>query len=495
MSTCLYCSSPVAQGAASCPSCEVLLPGSMVGHYRLGKVLGKGGFGVTYAGYDTSLQRPVALKELFPDGSGRVGTTVAPSSSAGRDWERTKDQFLEEGQALARLSGNRGVVAIYEVVPTNNTVYLVMEKLTGPSLGATLTSLGRLPEQEVGQLARSLCESLAAVHALGLLHRDIKPDNILLEGARGPVLVDFGAARAYSAAMTKAMTRMLTPGYAPLEQYAEKGRFGPPTDLYALGATLYHALVGSPPPSAADRAAAAQAGDPDPLPPLPGSSPLCSAVMACLAMSSRDRPQSADELVELLDSRPETDLLRGPRFQVGSLQAPVEEPVLSRDTEATSTNAPSGSPLPAPSAQQAPPSQNAQPAPVAQIPPSLAASASSDVAWVAVPKHRGELLSDRSIALTGTTLLVGRFDPSTGPVDIDLGSLPDGNTVSRNHAKLEAVEGGWKVSDVNPGAGNGIFVRAAGEERFSSRLDEPRVLSDGDEVGFGQVILVIKKTP
>ena len=314
MSTCLYCSSPVAQGAASCPSCGVLLPESMVGHYRLGKVLGKGGVWVTYAGYDTSLQRPVALKELFLNGSGRVGTTVAPSSSAGRDWERTKDQFLEEGQALARLSGNRGVVAIYELVPTNNTVYLVMEKLTGPSLGATFTSLGRLPEQEVGQLARSLCESLAAVHALGLLHRDIKPDNILLEGARGPVLVDFGAARAYSAAMTKAMTRMLTPGYAPLEQYAEKGRFGPPTDLYALGATLYHALVGSPPPSAADRAAAAQAGDPDPLPPLPGSSPLCSAVMACLAMSSRDRPQSADELVELLDGR---GTARGP------LQSPL----------------------------------------------------------------------------------------------------------------------------------------------------------------------------
>lgn len=112
--------------------------------------------------------------------------------------------------------------------------------------------------------------------------------------------------------------------------------------------------------------------------------------------------------------------------------------------------------------------------------------------WVAVPKHRGELLFDHSIPLSGASLLVGRFDASTGPVDIDLGSLPGGETVHRNHAKLEAVEGGWKVSELNPGRGNGVFVRPRGQERFSSRLSEPRVLGDGDEVSFGQATVVLK---
>lgn len=145
---CPVCGAPEEIGDSAVQ--RALMPGTMIGRHRLGRVLGEGGFGITYAGYDTSLERRVAVKELFIDGSVRKGTTVVPPSatrsSGGATWKASVDRFVEEGRTIAKFTGVKGVVAVHEVVMANNTAYLVMELLDGVSLSSRLEGLDPLNE-------------------------------------------------------------------------------------------------------------------------------------------------------------------------------------------------------------------------------------------------------------------------------------------------------------------------------------------------------------
>jgi serine/threonine protein kinase len=277
---------------------HALSEGLMVNHYRISGVLGEGGFGVTYVCFDTVLLRRVAVKELFLEGATRDGTIVVVPTKISRQWREAVQRFVEEGRAIARLTSKPGVVAIHEVFAANNTAYLVMELLEGESLDHRIEQQSRLSEREVVDLAKCLCTTLQTLHDEGLLHRDIKPDNVFIVPGRGPILIDFGAARAFGPA-TASLTQIISPTYAPLEQYSSLGVFGPPTDLYALGATLYEAITGEPPASAPDRVSGQ---------PLPNPSQVAAvskatsrAIMAALSINSADRPQNAFELLAMFE--------------------------------------------------------------------------------------------------------------------------------------------------------------------------------------------------
>ena len=264
---CTYCMSPVAPGE-SCPVCGLtegsytpsphhLPPGTvLMDRYLVGRVLGEGGFGITYIGCDLRLELKVAIKEYFPTDrvSRHAATSLAVSQytgAAARSYEKGKERFLYEARTMARMDKQPQIVSVRDFFEANNTAYIVMEYVEGTNFKDLVAQKGgRIPAGELLYLMEPLFSALSTMHSLGLIHRDISPDNLMLE--KGAVrLLDFGCARE-SAAGTETMTIALKHGYAPIEQYQNKGQ-GPWTDVYALSATIYYCLTGKAPPQALDR--------------------------------------------------------------------------------------------------------------------------------------------------------------------------------------------------------------------------------------------------
>ncbi len=253
---CPYCAAALEPSATQCATCGAALTSQtleagtpIAGKYRVERVLGQGGFGITYLALDTALEHRVAVKELFPMGSTRRGSSVVPPP--GGDFQEVKEKFLEEARVVQRFN-HPNIVRVYGTFTENDTAYIVMEALEGETLGAEIAAQGALPESRVLEIARQLCAALEVVHAAGLLHRDIKPDNVFLADDGRVVLIDFGSARAFARGQIKKHTRLVTPGYAAPEQYATQAAFGTFTDVFGLAATLYHALEGRMPPLATD---------------------------------------------------------------------------------------------------------------------------------------------------------------------------------------------------------------------------------------------------
>lgn len=313
---CPICSSPIPATARVCPTCgapltptagtnaanndhiHALKPGTRLdaGNFSVGRVLGHGGFGITYLGADLRRGHPVALKEFFPAGSGRQGLDVTPPATLrGPDYQAALGRFLEEGQVLARFS-HPGIVDVYGVFQENATAYMAMDYLRGKTLAGRLEANGGpLPEAELLAITRALADALEAIHAEGFLHRDIKPENVILAEGNGPprpVLIDFGATREFAANKTLRQSVVLTPGYAPLEQYAQQARRGPFTDIYAFAATLYHLATGEQPPAATDRAMGVNLKPPRQFNPTLGAD-FERALLHGLEMAVDKRPQSA----------------------------------------------------------------------------------------------------------------------------------------------------------------------------------------------------------
>jgi serine/threonine protein kinase len=285
---------------------HALTAGTMLrdGTYRLGSVLGQGGFGITYRASDVTLQREVAVKEFFPLGCGRAGALVQPTiTSSLPDFEEARAKFLKEARVLARFR-HPGIVQVYAVWEENGTAYFAMEMLHGRALSGVLEEHGRpLDEAEVLPILRQVLEALAEVHVAGLLHRDIKPDNIMLTDLQRAVLIDFGAAKEVAATpRSQAHSIVVTPGYAPLEQYARRARRGAYTDIYALCATMYHLLGGEAPPAASDRAVGVE------LVPLRQLNPnvshrVAGAIEQGLQTEIDKRPQTVPEFLALLQGQ------------------------------------------------------------------------------------------------------------------------------------------------------------------------------------------------
>jgi serine/threonine protein kinase len=229
----------------------------LVGDYRIKRVLGAGGFGITYLADEMALARLVTIKEYFPAEFAARSTTseASPRSrDCAEDYKWGLERFIEEAQTLARFV-HPNIVRVYRYFRANNTGYMVLHFEEGGSFKAWLRGLKRAPRQpELDRILRPLLEALETVHAGDFLHRDIAPDNIIIRKDGSPVLIDFGSARGEIAAHSKTVSALVKPGYSPYEQYATDGRRqGPWTDIYALGATLYHAVSGKRPPDAPSR--------------------------------------------------------------------------------------------------------------------------------------------------------------------------------------------------------------------------------------------------
>jgi class 3 adenylate cyclase len=228
--------------------------GSMLMEYRLENVLGVGGFGITYLAHDTLLEKDVAIKEYFPSsavsrGSDKSVTLTGPDMA--EEYETGLDRFLKEARTLAGFS-HSNIVRVNRYFKANGTGYMVMEYEDGESLKAWLKRNPQPPIDSIKALLGPLLDGIAKVHQAGFLHRDIKPDNIFVRRAGDPVLIDFGSARS-SAGQTRTLTTLVTPGYAPFEQYASGAPQGPWTDIYAMGGVLFYAVTGRNPPDAIAR--------------------------------------------------------------------------------------------------------------------------------------------------------------------------------------------------------------------------------------------------
>ncbi|HQE74724.1 MAG TPA: protein kinase, partial [Myxococcota bacterium] len=230
------------------------------GKYRIGRVLGAGGFGITYLAVDENLGLRVAIKEYMPR-SDAVRSTDGHSVNPGTIEDRYAfefglQKFIEEAQVLARVSekDNPRIVSILSFFEANGTAYLVMRYLEGQTLSGLLKARGgSLPENEAIVILTAMLDGLREIHSEGLIHRDIKPHNVFITNDGGVKLIDFGAARYAQGAKSRGLTQVFTPPYAPFEQYYQQGNQGPWTDLYAVGVTFYQMLTGGLPGEAPSR--------------------------------------------------------------------------------------------------------------------------------------------------------------------------------------------------------------------------------------------------
>lgn len=227
------------------------------GKYRIERILGAGGFGITYQAFDERLTATAAIKEYFPSQFGVRDATnsVRPRSEVDQDiFDRLRSSFVREARTLNRFD-HPSIVRVLNVFEEYGTAYMVMKYEMGPSLKTWLAQLKRLPTQaELDRLAAPLLDALDTMHAAEFLHRDIAPDNIIVRADGTPVLLDFGASRRVMGEMTGTLTGVVKKGYSPQEQYTTDGRSqGPWTDIYALGATLYRCISDETPDEATER--------------------------------------------------------------------------------------------------------------------------------------------------------------------------------------------------------------------------------------------------
>jgi serine/threonine-protein kinase len=275
------------------------------GAFTVGKVLGQGGFGITYQGADMNLRRLVAIKEFFPEGCVRQGNSVSPRAAINAtEYSSAKSKFIEEARTLARFH-HPGIVAVHTFFEENNTAYMVMEYLKGKTLAQLVAESGALPESEAIGHIQKIGEALEELHRFQLLHRDVKPENAIVCEDGRVVLIDFGLTKKVEEVIglgtrqLAATTRFGSDGFAPPEQYLRSGVLGKYTDVYALGATLYFLLTGTIPISAPERAMGGV------LMPIHQTNPsisrsLSDAAENAMELDKDKRPRSVQCFIELI---------------------------------------------------------------------------------------------------------------------------------------------------------------------------------------------------
>jgi len=271
--------------------------------YLLERVLGQGGFGITYLARDTNLDQRVAIKEYLPiDVATRRNDATVRARTEAHDerYHWGLERFIREARTLARFD-HPNIVRVLSVFEFNNTAYMVMRFEEGSNLAAILEQRGTLPESELLRILLPILDGLELVHNAGFIHRDIKPDNVHVRADGSPVLLDFGSAR-QPVAHSPSMTILVAPGYAPFEQYYSSGESqGPWSDIYGLGATCYRAISGTAPMDAIARSKGVLGSARDVLAPATAvgagrySQRLLKAIDHALEFAERDRPQSIAE--------------------------------------------------------------------------------------------------------------------------------------------------------------------------------------------------------
>jgi serine/threonine protein kinase len=302
--------------------------------YVLERVLGQGGFGITYLARDTNLDQDVAIKEYLPVDVATRRPDASVRSRTDDQGERYRwglDRFIREARTLAKFD-HPNIVRVHSVFEVNNTAYMVMRFERGENLAALLDRRRTLPEDELLRIVLPILDGLALVHDAGFIHRDIKPDNIHIREDGSPVLLDFGSAR-LSMGHARTVTILVAPGYAPFEQYYSTGENqGPWTDLYSLGATCYRAIAGIAPMDAIARSKGILGSTREILVPAVNigsgrySPALLRAVDHALQFGEKDRPQSIAEWRRELTSSPTPPARsanRAPAPQASTLRGPL----------------------------------------------------------------------------------------------------------------------------------------------------------------------------
>ncbi len=308
---CMGCMAAKTDDRAECPICgyvEGTAPDSplylpprtiLESKYLVGRVLGQGGFGITYLAWDVNLSIKLAIKEYFPqDLASRAAghsQVSAYSGSQGSQYEYGLDKFLQEARTLAQFEGHPNIVSVRDFFKANGTAYFVMSYVEGITVKDHLANSGGvLPVDQARGIIMPVLDALKEVHSVKILHRDISPDNIYINNKGQVILIDFGAARQAIGEKGRSLSIILKPGYAPEEQYRSKGVQGPWTDIYAVGATLYHLITGQQPPEALERLV-----EDGIVPPVQLGAALSdaeeNAILKALSVKAADRYQNVSE--------------------------------------------------------------------------------------------------------------------------------------------------------------------------------------------------------
>ena len=268
--------------------------------YTILHVIAQGGFGITYAAVDDKTGQKVCVKELYISGCSTRASdmSVVSQSTEDMDFDYFVRNFMAEANQLSRFN-HPSIVKITNFFQENSTAYMVMNFIEGETLKEKILQNGPMKFEAAGSLIFQISEALELVHQQNMLHRDIKPDNIIITPAKRAVLIDFGSAREFSENKTMTQTTMITPGYAPIEQYNNSSRKGTYTDIYALGATLYFLLTGKKPLDATERFNTELKAPHEINPAI--SSQISSAVMLAMQMKAADRFQKVSELKSVLN--------------------------------------------------------------------------------------------------------------------------------------------------------------------------------------------------
>lgn len=301
-----------------------------IAEYAIKSVLGHGGFGITYLAQDTTLGALVAIKEYLPHSlaaRSKGQTEIAPNMDARnalRDFQWGLKRFLQEARALARFK-HPNIVRVLRYMECNGTAYMVMEYEKGQALSQYLKEhKDQLSEKKLINIFLPILTGLEAVHQAGLLHLDIKPGNIYLREDGTPMLIDFGSARQSMTGHGMDKKVVLTPGYAPIEQYPDKGEPGAWTDVYALGASMYRCIRGKRPANSIERYQMILKTQTDPVTPakVVGKGQYRDSILECIDWALQaypsDRPKSAKELQNAL---------------LGTAQVKSSEPMLPARTK------------------------------------------------------------------------------------------------------------------------------------------------------------------
>ena len=314
---CMKCMHALAAGETFCSECGrpygsvetepfALKPGTILdGKYLVGEMLGQGGFGITYIGFDLLLEQKVAIKEYYPMSTGMVSrensTTVVWSSAVMQKsgMEKGFDSFLKEARKMAKLGGIPGVVGVKSVFIQNETAYIVMDFIEGETLLKKLQRGGPMDYGTCISLMTPIMQALAEVHKHGIIHRDISPDNIMVQSDGKLILLDLGAAKDLDIqgkdGNVQSSQMVAKHGFSPVEQYGQAGKIGPWTDVYAMAATIYYCCTGVLPPSATDRMIE------DTLTCRPRLTKEQFDVLAfCMSVLPQKRPQNMDALLQIV---------------------------------------------------------------------------------------------------------------------------------------------------------------------------------------------------
>ena len=293
---------------------DELAPGTKLlrGQYTIVRYLNSGGFGITYLAKD-SLDRNVVIKECFPSSFCRRSKTVVAARSRAHTAElRSVVQlFVREARNLAKIV-HPNIVAVHQVFEDNFTAYMAIDFIDGLDLQEVIEGKGPQPTaQEIVVITEKLLAAVGFIHGNDMLHRDISPDNVLIDKKGEPILIDFGAARDEASQKNRAMSalRVVKDGYSPQEFYIAGSEQGPWSDLYALGATLYHLISGNAPTNGQARLAALAEGRPDPYLALDGRFPgyptgFLKAIDKAMSTLPGQRVQSAQEWLGMFHSTP-----------------------------------------------------------------------------------------------------------------------------------------------------------------------------------------------